>query len=71
MVARLHRFGSQDHPIVCSKPIRNGGFRRCETNPLERDLLVVDEASMVDVPLRASLMRALSPHSGLSLVGER
>jgi len=47
-----------------------GGFKRCETNPLACDLLVVDEVSMVDVPLMASLLRALPPHSGLLLVGD-
>jgi exodeoxyribonuclease V alpha subunit len=30
---------------------RSGGFRRSEDNPLDCDLLVVDEASMVDVLL--------------------
>ena len=46
------------HRLLEADP-RNGGFKRGETNPLECDLLVVDEASMVDVPLMASLIRAL------------
>ena len=49
---------------------RNGGFKRCETNPLSCDLLVVDEVSMVDVPLMAALIRALPPQAGLLLVGD-
>src|SRR6202045_1110284 len=49
---------------------RNGGFKRCETNPLACDLLVVDEVSMVDVPLMTSLIRALPPQAGLLLVGD-
>src|SRR6202043_2390141 len=44
--------------------------KRGETNPLECELLVVDEASMVDVPLMASLMKALPLRSGLVLVGD-
>ena len=34
------------------------------------DLLVVDEVSMVDVPLMTSLIRALPRHAGLLLVGD-
>ena len=49
---------------------RNGGFKRGEANPLECDLLVMDEVSMVDVPLMASLMRAMPPRSALLLVGD-
>ena len=49
---------------------RSGGFKRGEANPLECDLLVMDEASMVDVPLMASLMRATPPRSALLLVGD-
>jgi exodeoxyribonuclease V alpha subunit len=37
---------------------RTGGFKRDEDNPLDCDLLVVDEASMVDVMLMQALMRA-------------
>ena len=37
---------------------KSGGFKRGEDNPLDSDLLVVDEASMVDVMLMQSLMRA-------------
>jgi exodeoxyribonuclease V alpha subunit len=37
---------------------------------LECQLLVVDETSMVDVPLMASLIRALPPRAGLLLVGD-
>src|SRR6202041_2422388 len=49
---------------------RNGGVERCETNPLSCDLFAVDEVSMVDVPLMASLIRALPPQAGLLLVGD-
>src|SRR5271154_850419 len=57
------------HRLLEADP-RNGGFKRCETNPLACDLLVVDEVSMVDVPLMASLIRALPPQAGLLLVGD-
>ena len=47
-----------------------GGFVRNEQNPLDGDLLVVDESSMVDVPLMHALLRALPRHAGLLLVGD-
>ena len=48
----------------------NGTFQRNEGNPLEGDLLVVDEASMVDVPLMAHLLRALPAGASVLLVGD-
>ena len=47
-----------------------GSFGRNEGNPLDCDLLVVDETSMVDVTLMANLLRALPPKSSLLLVGD-
>jgi exodeoxyribonuclease V alpha subunit len=48
----------------------SGGFKRNETAPLECDLLVVDETSMVDVLLMRALMRALPSRAALLLVGD-
>lgn len=47
-----------------------GGFKRGCSHPLETDLVVVDEFSMVDIPLMASLCRALPPQGSLILVGD-
>ena len=47
-----------------------GGFMRTERNPLEADLLVVDECSMVDVVLMDRLLRALPARASLVLVGD-
>jgi exodeoxyribonuclease V alpha subunit len=47
-----------------------GGFLRNESFPLECDLLVVDETSMVDVPLMSQLVRALPASASLLLVGD-
>jgi exodeoxyribonuclease V alpha subunit len=49
---------------------RAGGFKRGEEDPLDCDLLVVDEASMIDVPLMASLLKALPARAGLIVVGD-
>ncbi len=49
---------------------KTGGFRRQESHPLACDLLVVDETSMVDVPLMHALLRAVPPQAALVLVGD-
>jgi exodeoxyribonuclease V alpha subunit len=48
----------------------SGVFTRNEANPLDCDLLVVDETSMVDVLLMNHLLRALPPSGSLLLVGD-
>lgn len=47
-----------------------GAFGRNATNALDCDLLVVDEASMLDVRLAADLLGALAPSTRLVLVGD-
>ena len=49
---------------------RTGSFKRNEEKPLTCDLLVVDETSMVDVPLMHALMRAVPDDAALILVGD-
>ncbi|MCU0703994.1 MAG: ATP-dependent RecD-like DNA helicase [Fimbriiglobus sp.] len=48
-----------------------GTFKRGKENPLELDLLVVDETSMLDVVLANQLLRAVPPWACLLLVGDR
>lgn len=49
---------------------RVGGFSRNETNPLRADLLIVDEASMLDTYLAYQLLRAIRVGTSLILVGD-
>ncbi len=49
---------------------KGGGFKRGSDNPLECDLLVVDETSMVDVMLMQALMRAVPDDAALLIVGD-
>lgn len=52
-------------------PIRNSvRFRHDHKSPLPVDCLLVDEASMVDLPLMTKLVRALPPHARLILLGD-
>ncbi len=46
-------------------------FRHSESDPLPFDVVVVDEASMVDLPLMARLAVALKPDARLILLGDR
>ena len=47
-----------------------GGFRRGADHPLEADLVVVDEASMLDVPLARALLLAVPDTAALLIVGD-
>lgn len=48
-----------------------GKFARDRSNPLEGDMLVVDEASMLDIQLAYSLLQAVPPTMTLVLVGDQ
>ncbi|RZI45206.1 ATP-dependent RecD-like DNA helicase [Candidatus Finniella inopinata] len=57
------------HRLLETNPTQ-GGFKRDEDYPLDYDLVVVDEVSMVDVPLMNALVKALRPSCALFLVGD-
>ncbi len=57
------------HRLLEADPAR-GGFKRGEEHQLEADLVVVDEVSMVDVPLLHSLLKAVPMRAALILVGD-
>ena len=57
------------HRLLEADP-KTRGFKRGEEHPLECRLLVVDETSMVDVPLMRALLKALPDEAALLLVGD-
>ena len=57
------------HRLLEADP-KIGGFKRSSDHPLECDLLVVDETSMVDVLLMQALLRAVPDHAALLIVGD-
>ncbi|KQS65804.1 AAA family ATPase [Modestobacter sp. Leaf380] len=64
-----------DHPAVTVHRLlgaqgTTGGFARNEEWPLDADVIVVDEASMLDVELTAALLEACADGTHLLLVGD-
>ena len=53
--------------LECKPP---DGYQRNEDNPLEGDVLIVDECSMIDIILMNSLLKALPRNMRLVLVGD-
>ncbi len=58
-IHRLLEFSPQD-----------GVFRRNSSNPLDADVVIVDEASMLDISLAASLLEAIPEEAGVIFVGD-
>jgi exodeoxyribonuclease V alpha subunit len=57
------------HRLLGFSP-EEGGFQHNEDEPLQTDMLIVDEASMLDLTLFYSLLKALTPDMHLMLVGD-
>lgn len=49
----------------------NGRFRHHRNNPLPFDVIVIDEASMIDVALAAHLLEAVAPNARLIMLGDK
>ena len=47
-----------------------GKFNKNEENPLDVDFLIVDECSMLDINLTASLLKAVPPNSQVLFIGD-
>jgi exodeoxyribonuclease V alpha subunit len=58
------------HRVLEFKP-KQGTFKRNERNPLRGEALIVDEVSMVDLPLMHYLLKAVPPAMRLILVGDK
>ncbi len=69
MEAATDREARTMHRLLEFSP-KTGAFARNEDNPLDTDLVVIDEVSMVDAPLMHALLRAMPPFARLVLVGD-
>ncbi len=58
------------HRLLEFKPQAGFQFKRNEEKPIEADMIVVDEASMLDLLLTNHLLKAIHPESHLLLVGD-
>jgi exodeoxyribonuclease V alpha subunit len=58
------------HRLLEVNPSQGFQFQRNQDNPLEGDMLIVDECSMVDLTLMNHLLKAVHPASHLLLVGD-
>ena len=63
------REGKTIHRLLEFSP-KEGGFKRNEDNPLDADLVIIDEASMVDILLMNHLLKAIPLTATLLLVGD-
>jgi len=67
---RIPSQASTIHRLLGVIPNRNT-FRNNKDNPLHVDVLIVDEASMIDISLMAKLFAAIAPHTKVVLLGDR
>lgn len=58
------------HRLLEFKPAEGMTFQRHEENPIEADLVIIDEASMLDLLLANHLLKAIPPGAHLLLVGD-
>ena len=49
---------------------KKGNFKHHDRNPLQTDLLVIDEASMIDIILMNSLLKAVPDRAGVLIIGD-
>jgi exodeoxyribonuclease V alpha subunit len=58
------------HRLLEYAPGGGGSFRRNADHPLECNLLIIDEVSMLDILLANHLLKAVPPHAHVLLVGD-
>jgi len=69
LAARLPQTSYTLHRLLGSGP--GGRFRHHRNNPLPYDVVVIDEASMIDVAMAAHLLDAIAPHTRLVMLGDK
>lgn len=69
LAARLPQTSYTLHRLLGSGP--GGRFRHHRDNPLPYDVIVIDEASMIDVAMAAHLLDAIAPHTRLVMLGDK
>ena len=63
-------FGAKTIHRLLEYSFQKGGFQRNEDKPLDCDVLIIDEASMIDIILMYHLLKAVPPFATFILVGD-
>jgi exodeoxyribonuclease V alpha subunit len=63
-------FGAKTIHRLLEYSFQKGGFQRNEDKPLDCDVLIIDEASMIDIILMYHLLKAVAPFATFILVGD-
>ena len=69
LAARLPQTSYTLHRLLGSGP--GGRYRHHRDNPLPYDVVVIDEASMIDVAMATHLLDAIAPHTRLVMLGDK
>jgi exodeoxyribonuclease V alpha subunit len=69
LAARLPQTSYTLHRLLGSGP--GGRFRHHRDNPLPYDVVVIDEASMIDVAMATHLLDAMAPQTRLVMLGDK
>lgn len=67
----IHRLLELNGAVSEENGERAASFEKNDLNPLEADVIIVDEMSMVDIYLFQSLLKAITPGTRLIMVGDR
>lgn len=70
LIAKIPLEATTIHRLLGTIP-NSKSFRHHSGNPLHLDLLVVDEASMIDLPMMARLLSAMPPDGRIILIGDK
>jgi len=71
IIASLPRSAATLHRALGYQSRSPSRFRHCAQRPLPADVVVADEASMIDLPLMAKLVDAVPPEARLILLGDK
>lgn len=66
----IHPEGKTLHRLLGVKP-NSRAFKHHAENPLRTDVVIVDEASMIDIEMMAALLKATPKHARLVLIGDK
>ncbi len=67
----IHRLLELNGDMSDDRPSSAVHFEKNELNPLEADVIIIDEMSMVDIHLFQALLKAIAPGTRLVMVGDR